>query len=51
MVKKEPAIIPAPDITSLYKNVKQVIEKARETVYRSANITMLGVSFHDTFSI
>lgn len=41
MVKKATAIIPVPDITSLYKNVKLVIEEARETVYRSANITMV----------
>ncbi|MEX8547831.1 MAG: YhcG family protein [Mucilaginibacter sp.] len=46
MIKKEAAIIPAPGIISLYKNVKQVIEEARMTVYRSANITMVQSYWH-----
>ncbi len=33
-------------IDELYKNVKQVIEEARETVYRSANITMVQSYWH-----
>jgi len=43
--KKEP-MITTRKIDELYKNVKQVIEQARKTVYRSANITMVKSYCH-----